>query len=128
MNMMNILHNQLSRFPNIRPTDEAAFEKAADDVYEIRERIKAKELSAKLRWEAESRQRGKTLPLLGQHSGAIDTGYVMETPFTLGYNLSSEGPKLAYVALGGVDVMDYLPPDILQDIEYHIQSDWEDTL
>lgn len=59
-------------------------------------------------------------------NGALDDDYFAELPLDIGYHMTSEGPVLEYVSLGGMDVMAVLPPDVLEDIQQRIETYGED--
>lgn len=96
--------------------------KAKVDAYIARRKSDAER--ALTAWHLLSSRRAKENNLdgnLGKYSGRIDDTYMAEIPLTLGWNQHSDGVSLAYVSLGGVNVTEYLPPDVLSDIHRHIE-------
>lgn len=53
--------------------------------------------------------------------GGFEDDYIAEVPLEIGFQYSSEGNVLVFVALGGLDVTKYLPPHVIDEIEHHIQ-------
>lgn len=107
----------------------AVLTKAANEADAYFERKRAEERIAKFKWELDSRKRfneNGLSNLLCPVSGRVDSGFVAELPLTLGYNTNDDGCELAYVALGGVDISAYLPPDVLADIQSHIEESWSE--
>lgn len=107
-----------------------AVERARAELEERRLRAEAKRQAALDRWKVESRKREAEAGLAARLSsvdGRIDDTYIAELPLTIGYNASADYTQLVYVALGGVDVMAYLPPDVLAEIETHIELEEDDA-
>lgn len=59
-------------------------------------------------------------------NGALDDDYYAELPLDIGYHMTVEGPVLEYVSLGGHEVTQYLPPNVLKDIQMRIETYGED--
>lgn len=103
---------------------QRGMDKAKADVDAFIARRKSDEERAFNAWCVKSQHRaveGRINDRLGIHSGRIDDTYTAEVPLTLGWNQYEDGVSLAYVSLGGVDVSEYLPPDVLADIRSHIE-------
>lgn len=108
---------------------QAAMEKAKEAADQYRARVAAADKLAKQTWERRSALRAIETGLdqkLGLHTGRIDDEYTAEVPLTIGWNSHDDGTSLAYVALGGVDVSEYLPPDVLADIQSHVSYLWDE--
>lgn len=108
---------------------QAELERAAKAADLYRDRVAAADKLAKQTWERRSALRAIETGLdqkLGLHTGRIDDEYTAELPLTIGWNSHSDGTSLAYVALGGVDVSAYLPPDVLADIQSHVNYLWDE--
>ena len=106
-------------------------DKAKADVDAHIARRKSEAEQAMNKWVMKSADRAADNKLhqqLGKHAGRIDDTYTAEVPLTLGYNTYEDGVTLAYVSLGGVDVSEYLPPDVLADIRSHIACCFEDEI
>lgn len=90
-----------------------------------RERKQQSERAAHERYNAKSNDRALDSGLyqrLGKHTGRVVDTYTAEVPLTLGFNdHNDERIDLVFVSLGGVDVTEYLPPDVLSDIRRHIE-------
>ena len=113
----------------MNPQSELA--RAADLADEYREHQDAIAKSAHEKWVNQSRQREQSnglLKLLGHFTGRIDENYTAEVPLVLGWNSYDDAPSLVYVALGGVSVAEFLPPEILAEIRRHIESSFEDEV
>lgn len=108
---------------------QAVMEKAEQEADLRRARVAAADKLAKQTWERRSALRAIETKLdqkLGLHTGRINDEYTAELPLTIGWNLHDDGTSLAYVALGGVDVSEYLPPDVLADIQSHVNYLWDE--
>jgi hypothetical protein len=119
--------NQYERWaasPEGQAQIQRGMDKAKADVDAFIARRKSDEERAFNAWCVESQHRAAESNLhsrLGKYSGRIDDTYTAEVPLTLGWNQHEDGVSLAYVSLGGVDVTEYLPPDVLADIRSHIE-------
>jgi hypothetical protein len=83
------------------------------------------------KWASQSRRREQAnglLKLLGHFTGRVDENYTAEVPLVLGWDAYDNAPSLVYVALGGVDVSCFLPPEIMAEIRRHIESSFEDEV
>lgn len=102
---------------------QTELDRAAEAADLHRARVAAEDKRAKETWVIRSHHRAIENRLdqrLGTRIGRIDDAYVAELPLTLGWNKYDDGPALAYVSLGGVDVSEYLPPDVMHDIQSHV--------
>lgn len=100
---------------------------AAADAYRKMEAVKAKQ--AMERYNVESHHRAQDNGLyqrLSRYDGRMDDTYTVELPLLLGWNAREDGTVVAFIALGGVDVTEYLPPDVLREIQDHVNCVWED--
>jgi len=119
--------NQYERWaasPEGQACIKRGMDKAKAEVDAFIARRKSDEERAFNKWCVESKHREaeNNLPMrLGKYSGRIDDTYIAEVPLTLGWNQHEDGVSLVYVSLGGVDVTEYLPPDVLADIHSHIE-------
>jgi hypothetical protein len=101
-------------------------EEARLKVEQYLEQKRLREKQAMDKYEKESRERAKANGLVSRlgPDGAIDTIYFDELPLEVGYHVTPDGVILEYVALGGMEVTDVLPPDVLEDIKQRI-ADYE---
>lgn len=108
---------------------QAELERAAEAADKYRARAAAADKLAKQTWERRSALRAIETKLdqkLSPRIGRIDDEYTAELPLTIGWNHHDDGTSLCYVALGGVDVSEYLPPDVLADIQSHVSYLWDE--
>jgi broad-specificity NMP kinase len=115
--------------PKGKAAIERGMNKAQADLDAFRSRRRAAEKLAHNTWVLRSNSRAienKLNDRIGIHIGRIDDTYTAEVPLTIGWNAHEDGTSLAYVSLGGVDVTEYLPPDVLADIQSHIESCYDD--
>lgn len=81
------------------------------------------------KWCKDSRERSRanSLPQSLGPNGRIDDNYTAsDLPLDIGWIANANGPELVYVALGGVNVLPYLPPDVLADVRSHIECCYDD--
>lgn len=72
--------------------------------------------------ESSERAREEGLNQLLGPNGAVDDDYIVELPIDIGYNITSEGFEVMYASLGGHNVLKYLPPDVIEEINARIQT------
>ena len=120
---MNI-YDQWAASPEGKAAIEREIANAELRAKAYRARLKYDAERAQTAWHIKSQHRaveGKINDRLGKYSGRIDDTYTAEVPLTLAWNSYKDGTALVYVSLGGVDVSEYLPPDVLADIRSHIE-------
>lgn len=92
--------------------------------YDIQLRkIKEQKLLDKYHSESMKRARENGLMYRLGPNGALDDDYYAELPLDIGYHISEEGNKLEFVSLGGVDITDLLPPNIMEEIMHRLEND-----
>lgn len=119
------MNKQWIETPEGKATAKRYMDSAMASLEAQRAKRKLEAEQALTKWHVKSADRAadnKLHQMLSRHTGRIDDTYMAEVPLTLGYNMYEDGPMLAYVSLGGVDVSAYLPPDVLEDIRSHIAN------
>ena len=126
---MGITYDKWAESPEGQAAIQAQLDRAQAALETHRARLKAEREQAHAEWRRQSLRREQENGLakrLGPYSGRIDDAYTAELPLTLGWNSYEDGVSLAYVALGGVDVAPFLPPELLADIRRHIELEQDD--
>lgn len=94
-----------------------------EEYYRELKRKREERLMAKYNKESSDRARENGLLVSLGPNGHIDTDYFAELPLDIGYHASEDGNKLRFVSLGGVDIQDYLPPNIMEEILIRLEID-----
>jgi hypothetical protein len=100
----------------------AELRRAMDQADAYRARVRLETVQAQRKWKSDSAKRMQDEGLiqqLGPRGGFIDD-YTAEVPLDIGFQYTAEGNAMIFVSLGGHDVTQYLPPDVLADVNSHL--------
>ena len=101
---------------------QAELERAMAQADAYRARVKLETEQAQRKWKSDSAKRMQDEGLiqqLGPRGGFIDD-YTAEVPLDIGFQYTPEGQKMVFVSLGGHGVTQYLPPDVIADVNSHL--------
>ena len=114
------VYERWANSPEGQAAIQAGMDKAAAEVEAYQKRREFEREQAWNKWCLASHNR-MIDEELAKRCGAIDDDFVAEVPLDIGYLVTDEGIELCWVALGGHDVSDYLPPDVVADVRSHLQ-------
>ena len=126
--MAYLLYDEWKETPEGKAKIAAALDEADVRAEFYQEQKRFREEKAMEEYHKKSSERAKENGLVRRlgPNGALDDTYFSELPLDIGYHMTTEGPVLEYVSLGGMDVTEVLPPNVLEDIQQRIETYGED--
>jgi hypothetical protein len=106
--------------PEGKAAIDAAMLRASNELQAYRDKLKADNEQALNKYILDSHNRMIDEGLV-KRCTAIDDQFTAELPLDIGYMRTDEAIELCWVSLGGHDVTDYLPPDVMADIKSHLE-------
>jgi hypothetical protein len=113
-------HEEWAASPEGKAAIEAALLRAKSELEAYREKLRFDHEQAMNKYILASHNR-MTDEQLAKRCTAIDDEFTAELPLCIGYMRDDDEVTLSWVSLGGHDVTDYLPPDVLADIYSHLE-------